>query len=92
MTCNDKSEASSALEARDGNTTAAEECQPIQTANTWFWNSTDGGTIMSAASIIAEAARVNAAGATYLLDCPPDTTGQIPALTVSTLTTVGLSR
>lgn len=70
------------------NTFPAECCQTIDAANNWFWKST-GYTPKSTATLISNLATFNARNSGYLLNCPPDTTGNIPSNVAAAMATIG---
>jgi alpha-L-fucosidase len=73
-----------------GNKVLSEQCKTMRADNKWFWSSTNNNSI-SAATILADLAGANSKNCAYLLNVPPDTTGQLPANMVSILNTVGAS-
>lgn len=73
-----------------GNTEQSEVCKTMRTDGKWFWG-TAANTSITAATILSDISTLNSRNCTYLLNAPPDTTGQIPASMVSILATVGAS-
>jgi len=66
---------------------AQEFCDTIQSNNQWFWHS--GAPLYSTAATVAEFLTCNKVNCSFLLDCPPDTTGNIPAAMLTAMQAIG---
>jgi alpha-L-fucosidase len=68
-----------------------ETAQQLNGIDTWFWRSSGQGTVTlkSASTLIANLATYNARGATYMINFPPDTTGNIPASEAAVMAALG---
>ena len=71
-----------------GNVTPAESVETIYNAQQWFYEST-GTAFRSTATLIANIALANSRTSNYLINFPPDTTGQIPSNMTSVMATIG---
>lgn len=70
------------------NLNPSESADTIRVDAQWFWKSSaDAG--VSAATINSTVATVNGRRASYLLNCPPDRSGKLPAGTIARLAEVG---
>lgn len=70
------------------NTFPAECCQTSRSDNNWFWKTTFSAA-KSSATLISNLITFNSYGSSYLLNCPPDTTGNIPSETVTLMAAMG---
>lgn len=72
------------------NVLPTEVCDTIRADNKWFWGTAaDAGKTASALKTTRDT--TNARQATYLLNCPPDLTGALPAATLLRLAEIGAS-